>query len=510
MSDPLTNTTVIQADSISTWDPVLKRYVDLRNSVAASTYTKTEVDSKLATKASVASTYTKTDVDSKLATKASVASTYTKTEVDGQLATKASQATTYTKTEVDGQLATKASQATTYTKTDVDGKLSTKAPQESTYTKDEVDGQLATKAAQTSTYSKAEVDGKLTTAQEALSDGLAGKQDTLTFAAPLSLTDSTLGVDFSGHTLMTGSLEVVKDGIFLEDLLCGRDCYITRALAANTLSNLDSDGTNPPITVTSNMACSGDLSADTIRAAGTLHVGGGITCSNPTSSSIIANKNLSLGETGDQHGDSYLHFRNRDGERGVIFETTNTDVPLLDLNVRLSNGVRRAIRLEDRPEFSFLEPPTWQLGGANPGGLGQLLVADTRCAVRNKLGVGTVLEYANALAVNGSIVASAYNYFSDASLKDDVLDVDESECVAMLEAVASKTYRRNDLDDEGRRIGFIAQDLRDNAPAAFNVWAPTTADGVEILTVDYARLSAILWGVCRNLNARLAALEAGS
>ena len=94
MSDPLTNTTVIQADSVGVWDPVARRYVDLRNSVAASTYTKTEVDSKLATKASVASTYTKTDVDSKLATKASVATTYTKTEVDSKLATKAPLATT--------------------------------------------------------------------------------------------------------------------------------------------------------------------------------------------------------------------------------------------------------------------------------------------------------------------------------------------------------------------------------------------------------------------------------
>ena len=112
--------------------------------------------------------------------------------------------------------------------------------------------------------------------------------------------------------------------------------------------------------------------------------------------------------------------------------------------------------------------------------------------------------------MNGSIVASAYNYFSDASLKDDVLDVSESECVAMLEAVTPKTYVRNDLNDEGRRIGFIAQDNAANAPPAFNVWATTTADGAELLTLDYARLSAILWAMCRNLNARLAALEAGS
>ena len=80
MSDPLTNAVNIQADSISTWDPLLKRYVDL----SVANYTKTEVDIKLATKAAQETTYTKTDVDSKLATKAAQASTYTKSDVDGK------------------------------------------------------------------------------------------------------------------------------------------------------------------------------------------------------------------------------------------------------------------------------------------------------------------------------------------------------------------------------------------------------------------------------------------
>ena len=58
--------------------------------------------------------YTKTEVNTALASKA------TKTEVDTALASKASQSTTYTKTEVDTALAAKANQSTTYTKTEVD------------------------------------------------------------------------------------------------------------------------------------------------------------------------------------------------------------------------------------------------------------------------------------------------------------------------------------------------------------------------------------------------------
>ena len=33
MSDPLTNLNSIEADSVKTWDPVMKRYVDIRSGV---------------------------------------------------------------------------------------------------------------------------------------------------------------------------------------------------------------------------------------------------------------------------------------------------------------------------------------------------------------------------------------------------------------------------------------------------------------------------------------------
>ena len=67
-----------------------------------------------------------------------------------------------------------------------------------------------------------------------------------------------------------------------------------------------------------------------------------------------------------------------------------------------------------------------------------------------------------------SWLARTINYLSDASLKDDVLDASESDCLAMLEAVTPKTYVRNDLEDVDRRIGFIAQDAAANAPPAFH------------------------------------------
>ena len=139
MSDPLTNTAVNQADGVETWDPILKRYVDLRNSVApqASTYTKTEVDARLAAKADQAALDGKADQSDLLAVSAGLAG-----------------------------------------KQDT---LTFAAPLSLSGSTLGVD--LSGKADQTDLL--------------ALSDGLAGKQDALTFAAPLSLTDSTLAVDFS-------------------------------------------------------------------------------------------------------------------------------------------------------------------------------------------------------------------------------------------------------------------------------------------------------------------------
>ena len=74
----------------------------------ATTYSKTDVDTKLATKADTATTYSKTDVDTKLST------------VDTKLSAKADTATTYSKTDVDTKLSAKADAATTYSKTDID------------------------------------------------------------------------------------------------------------------------------------------------------------------------------------------------------------------------------------------------------------------------------------------------------------------------------------------------------------------------------------------------------
>ena len=85
----------------------------------------------------------------------------------------------------------------------------------------------------------------------------------------------------------------------------------------------------------------------------------------------------------------------------------------------------------------------------------------------------------------------------------------------MLRQVNARTYSRLDLEPSKSRIGFIAQEVRDASPPAFGGLLSSclhsdSQDGTEreILTLDYLRLTAVLWQSCRSLLARVEALEA--
>ena len=115
----------------------------------------------------------------------------------------------------------------------------------------------------------------------------------------------------------------------------------------------------------------------------------------------------------------------------------------------------------------------------------------------------------------------ALHNYSDATLKSDVVPASSAKALEVLKAVEPKVYKRNDLADQNTRIGFIAQDIAAVLPpewanivgATEDIVAHTDDDGNEVpakpstLTVDYARLNAVLWQCCRNMLARIEALE---
>ena len=75
----------------------------------------------------------------------------------------------------------------------------------------------------------------------------------------------------------------------------------------------------------------------------------------------------------------------------------------------------------------------------------------------------------------------------------------------LLRAVIPQTYHRVDIDQN--RLGFIAQHIQNAAPANWNLTAMQYNNGQALLGLDYSRLTAVLWQVCRELEDRIIVRE---
>ena len=105
---------------------------------------------------------------------------------------------------------------------------------------------------------------------------------------------------------------------------------------------------------------------------------------------------------------------------------------------------------------------------------------------------------------------------SDRRLKDDVQDLPSDQCLDVLRQVSAKSYRRNDLSETTRRIGFIAQDAE--AALGPSIANTNVIDHIEreispgttetLKTLAYDRIAVILWQCTRSLLARVEVLEA--
>jgi hypothetical protein len=138
------------------------------------------------------------------------------------------------------------------------------------------------------------------------------------------------------------------------------------------------------------------------------------------------------------------------------------------------------------------------------------------------VGIGTTSP-TQKLDVAGNITCVAVAQTSDRSIKENVQDASLDDLQAIFDSSEVKTYTRTD-GVEGKRYGFIAQDVKSQLPSdisniVFETRVPTPEGeepGAMLLALDYSRLSSsVLWGVCKKqqqaieaLTLRLDALEA--
>ncbi|MEX0986981.1 MAG: hypothetical protein WD052_05835, partial [Bacteroidales bacterium] len=118
-----------------------------------------------------------------------------------------------------------------------------------------------------------------------------------------------------------------------------------------------------------------------------------------TSGTLKATKELVLRQDGDTYGPSILRIRNRTGENGAIFETTDATITLVDFIFRTAND-QRNIRYESRSSYAKTGAPSFHLGGPTPDSP-TLSIGDTYAAFNNPLKIGdyespTALLHLNA------------------------------------------------------------------------------------------------------------------
>jgi hypothetical protein len=116
---------------------------------------------------------------------------------------------------------------------------------------------------------------------------------------------------------------------------------------------------------------------------------------------------------------------------------------------------------------------------------------------------------------SGTVQCVSLVQTSDASIKQNVVDANLAIIQSVFDSVEVKTYERTDIPGQPR-IGFIANEVVDalDETGFDNIARMTYDTGNPLWGLDYARLTTILWGVCKKqqmrldqVEARLAALE---
>jgi hypothetical protein len=377
------------------------------------------------------------------------------------------------------------------------------------------------------TYSTiAQMNAALTVAQNTLNTAIGLKQNTLIAGNGIFKNGSTLtsyGLYYnSGNTVATGITELRWDSAYsvnrtvdLANGVVSLDIGLPTIPDNATISMLNAGLALKADTsaMTSALALKADTSAMTSALAtkqATLSAGSNIsivgsTISAPTpttiSNLVSATSGLSLGSSNwpnsvRLHRLACYEASNSNHFYGIGLHSHNTT------GLALWSSTGASVPYSDSTSSAGVQPHMFIL----PSG---------------SVGIGT-LAPSQKLHVIGSITCLSVIQTSDKSIKDNIQDASLDDLQEIFDSSEVKTYTRND-DVEGKRYGFIAQEIQSKLPTdieniVFETRAPTPEGedpGDMLLALDYSRLAAtVLWGVCKkqqraieDLSLRLDALE---
>jgi hypothetical protein len=146
---------------------------------------------------------------------------------------------------------------------------------------------------------------------------------------------------------------------------------------------------------TGNVGIGASLPAELLDINGNLKIG------NSTTGTIRSTSELVLRQDGDVYGSSILRLRNRSGENGAIYETTDPTATVVDFIYKTALN-QRNLRYESRASMARTGAPSFHLGGANPDNP-TLSLGDNYAAFNKNVRIGDYITPITALDVNGQI-----------------------------------------------------------------------------------------------------------
>ena len=140
-------------------------------------------------------------------------------------------------------------------------------------------------------------------------------------------------------------------------------------------------------------------------------------------------------------------------------------------------------------------------GGVQLNALNQNIALNTTGGTAN-----LVIEPNTGGSSNGEVICFyGFQNLSDERLKTNVQPLSAREAQELFDGVEARSYDR--VDGAAKQTGFVAQEVYKSGPLGKSFCKLKTFEDRELMTLDYQRMTAVLWQTCKSLQQRIEKLE---
>ena len=140
-------------------------------------------------------------------------------------------------------------------------------------------------------------------------------------------------------------------------------------------------------------------------------------------------------------------------------------------------------------------------GGLQLNALNELMSFNTTGGTAN-----LVIEPNTGGSSNGEVICFyGFQNLSDERLKTNVQPLSATEAQELFDGVEARSYDR--VDGAAKQTGFVAQEVYKSGPLGKSFCKLKTFEDRELMTLDYQRMTAVLWQTCKSLQQRIEKLE---